>query len=508
MPRALKASNGSAERKGVVIKSIHSARRAEGFTLIEVLVAMAVLLIGIMATVALIDRANATTLTTRNREAATNLTRELVEAARSVPYDELSVPIDEKLQGFQGLADERPLETGWQIERRGQVFTVTATVCTVDDAKDGIADHGTDGSSFCDNPTPTAEPDPVERNPEDYKRVRVQAAWTTRGVSREVHQTVLINNPGSAGGPAVLSLDPDNFVGATVTSGSTLRFKVITSSIPKDVTWLVDGARKGHATKSDGVGYQWTFDWPVGPAAVPGDALDPSTLLDGPYLVGAEAFNKYGVSGPSRSLTIRLNRSLPLLPAGLAAGRSGDPSDLDTQIVNLEWLKNPERDIVRYRVFRATNPSMTGAVEVCSVERALACLDSDPPPITPLYYVVRAYDLGAGGVERANPTDHTPVEVDAIAASPGPPGSFTVEGDPEGNNKLTWSKPPDVGAGIDFYRLYRDGTSVADRYFRIDDDSATVSFTDNRTDGVPHSYWVTAVDNNYAESAFQGPVTR
>jgi prepilin-type N-terminal cleavage/methylation domain-containing protein len=507
MPSALKARGGAAERRDVVIESINSARRAEGFTLIEVLVAMAVLLIGIMGAVTLIDRANGATVTTRNREAATNLARELVEAARSVPYDQLSVPIDEKLQSFQGLSDEKPLESGWQIERRNQLFTVTATVCTVDDAKDGIADHGTDAAFFCDNPAPTTGT--VERNPEDYKRVRVEAAWTTRGVNREVHQTVLINNPGSAAGPAVLSLDPDNFTGTTVTSGiSTLRFRATTSSIPKDVAWLVDGARKGHATASDGVGFQWKFDWPIGPPAVPGVAVDPSTLLDGPFLVGAEAFNKYGVSGPSRSLTIRLNRSAPLIPGSLAAGRSGDPSDLDGQIVNLEWLRNPERDIVRYRVFRATDVTMNGAVEICSVERALVCVDADPPPVNPLYYVVRAYDIAPGGGERPNPTDHAPVKVEAIAASPGAPGAFTVTGDAEGNNVLTWSKPADVGAGIDFYRLYRDGTSVSDRYFRVDDDSATVTFTDNRTDGVPHSYWVTAVDNNYAESAFQGPVTR
>lgn len=484
-------------------------RPAHGFTLIEVLVAMTVLLVGIMATIALIDRANATTVTTRTREAATNLARELVEAARSVPYDELSVPIQTRLQGFQGLADDKPLETGWQVERRNRLFTVTATVCTVDDAKDGIADHGADSGSFCDNPAPTTEP--LERNPEDYKRVRVQAEWTDRGVTREVHQTVLINNPGSAGGPAVLALEPDNFTGPTVTSGTSLRFRLTTSSIPETVTWLVDGSRKAQATMFDGVGYQWRFDWEIGSPAVDGTsagAVPAGTLLDGPYLVGAEAFNKYGVSGPSRSLTVPLNRSLPLVPHGLAAGRGGDPTDAEAQIVNLEWLQNPERDIRRYRVYRSTAASMTGAVEVCEVERALACVDPDPPDVDALYYVVRAYDLAPGGGERANPVDHAPMQVARTTEAPSPPPSLSVSGDADGNNVLTWTRPSEAGAGIDFYRIYRDGTDVSDRYFRVDDDSATVTFLDNRTDGVPHTYWVSVVDANYAESTLQGPVTR
>ena len=53
-----------------------------GFTIVEVMVAMAILLVGLLGTVAMIDGANATTASTRGREGATNLARELVEASR------------------------------------------------------------------------------------------------------------------------------------------------------------------------------------------------------------------------------------------------------------------------------------------------------------------------------------------------------------------------------------------------------------------------------------------
>jgi hypothetical protein len=54
---------------------------------------------------------------------------------------------------------------------------------------------------------------------------------------------------------------------------------------------------------------------------------------------------------------------------------------------------------------------------------------------------------------------------------------------------------------VQFYRVYRDGTAIANRY----DVTGTTSYVD--APGGSHSYWVTAVDDNFRESPATGPVS-
>src|ERR671924_130288 len=121
--------------------------RTDGFTLIEVLIAMAVLLIGVLGTLTIIDRANARTVSTRSHEAAVNMARELLEGARSVPFANLTpATIEGQMQALPGLADDGA-PAGWTIRRRGVTYTATATVCTFDDARDGLGSHA--AGNFC-----------------------------------------------------------------------------------------------------------------------------------------------------------------------------------------------------------------------------------------------------------------------------------------------------------------------------------------------------------------------
>src|SRR5690348_17291052 len=94
------------------------ATSAEGFTLVELMVAAMVLVIGILGTLTLLDTANARIQTTRQREAATNLARELAEAARAVPYSSLDTNptvLQGTLQQEPGLADASSATPGWQL---------------------------------------------------------------------------------------------------------------------------------------------------------------------------------------------------------------------------------------------------------------------------------------------------------------------------------------------------------------------------------------------------------
>ena len=65
---------------------------------------------------------------------------------------------------------------------------------------------------------------------------------------------------------------------------------------------------------------------------------------------------------------------------------------------------------------------------------------------------------------------------------------------------VSWlPSPGDSDGTIKGYRIYRDGTSLANRYGSLLA-ASTTSFTDTAaTEG--HTYYVAAVDNNDAESA-------
>ena len=99
-----------------------------GFTLVEVMVTMMILLVGMAGAVTLINGANATTVKTKQREAATNLQRELVENARGVPYEQLTTNgLRAALQAIPALGDTSS-GGAWTIDRRDTTFTVTTSV--------------------------------------------------------------------------------------------------------------------------------------------------------------------------------------------------------------------------------------------------------------------------------------------------------------------------------------------------------------------------------------------
>jgi prepilin-type N-terminal cleavage/methylation domain-containing protein len=466
----------------------------EGFALVELLVAMVILVIGVLGTLALIDRANATTVSTRGREAAVNVTRELAEAARSVPYASLTpASIEGEIQSLPALGDDGA-PAGWTIRRRGYTFTVNASMCTFDDPRDKGGTHA--AGNFCaDSATGTED-----RNPEDYRRVRVDVHWNDRGTAREAHQTLLINNPGSAGAPAVRTLDINagsatrSLTGqVTAAASDTLVFDLTTSSKPATLHWLLDGGSQAPIT--NGAGQSWHFNWSLGSAE--------TGVVDGAYVVSAEAFDEYGVSGPSRSLTVSLNRVPPSQVTAVAGGRTGDPAQRDQQVVDLEWLPNPERDIVGYSVERTDNAGTI--VEVCARKDQTSCIDQDPPVEDGLIYRVYAWDTWPdSGQPRKGTAPSDPLVVKLDNNPPFAPASATATLQGDGSVSLSWPRPspedPDTGDGIAFYRIYRDGTTYGARYATWIDADATAQFIDGNTGGTPHDYWITAVDNNYAES--------
>lgn len=464
-----------ADRAGL----IHARER--GFTLVEVMVASAILLAGVLGTIALVDGANARTAATKTREGATNLARELVEAARAAPYRQVTQgSLAGQLQARPGLADS-DAASGWTLARRGAEYAIRVSVCSLDDPADGLGDHS--GGAFCADAQPAGSAD---GNPEDYKRVVFDLSWSVGAQRHSLRQVTLATPRGTGDLPAVKSLELSSPPSEPITSPavSAASFTVGTAGPTETVSWSVDGVAQGVA---GGGNVAWSFVWPL-------------DVVDGSYDVAAHALDPNGLSGPSRSLTVTLNRYAPDAPEHFNAGRN------TPGVVEAEWSANSERDIVGYRVYRES--SSGAATLACPLQTATSCIDLNAPGSAGAYWVV-AVDRDPAGSLREG-AESTRIDVSVANEAPSPPADLAATTTADGSTVLSWVAPspadPDAGDSIDSFRIYRDGESFADRYDRTPLGTDT-SYTDEATGGTTHTYHVTAVDTHLKESILAGPVT-
>jgi hypothetical protein len=523
-----------------------------GFTIIEVMVASLVLLVGLVGTVTLINAANATTVSTQAREQAVSLERELLEATHSVPYQQLSpTSVVSQVQAAPGLRNAG-VGPGWTIQRRGFTYTVAVGVCSVDDPSNGYGTENPD--TFCattaspnpscntllgtsgniagvasavtsanatltgqqaigscgldpdldgrvDNLTQTdvpkctggaCTPAPTgDSNPDNYKRILVLVTWTVNQVGHYALQSSTIPNPGPAGGPTISSLATTATLPITNTySATTVPFAVTTSNDATAVSWSVNGTPMGNASGASG---SWNFSWNIGTAG------SGTEVMDGSYVITVTAYNQNSVYGPNQSLTATLNRRQPYAPTGFVGG-------LNPSVVELEWIANKESDISGYRVYRVGTPN----TKVCDVPvTRLSCQDAAPPSTYPIKYYIVAVDHDNASPPQLREGDPSAqITVTNSNQAPNPPTGLAASPS-NGNTVLAWTAPatsdPD-GDPIAFYRIYRDGSAYVNRYDRTL--GAQTTYTDTATGGVAHTYYITAVDPQLMESPIVGPVTR
>lgn len=483
--------------------------KEDGFTLIEVMVAITLLLVGALGTVTMIDGANAVTTQTKAREGATALARSVLEISRGIQYRELTgAQVLAEMEARPGLADADAGAAGHQIESRNFTYTITPSVCSMDDAKDDLGDHDEPTVTFC---AESDGPGTVDRNPDDYRRVTVTVDWALQGGRTEsLTQRGLVTNPVGGLGPSVTSLVPDTPATALIVSDATetASYDVTTSTSADTVSWSVNGSRLGEATGADTA---WDFTWGLGDPDVAATAV-----LDCTYLVQAEAFDEKGRAGTPSALTVTLNRRAPFAPPNFDGGRN-----LNGAFVDLQWDSNAECDVNEYRVYRGET---TGAIVdlVCTRTNTqpTECVDEAAPSGVTLYYQVVAVDTPAEGRDEEGDRSGvlTVQDEDLYTAPTAPPNLAICAGgnpdcdDIDGNaapadtSVLSWDASTDDD-GIQFYRVYRGGNTYADRLDILFPVSGKpLVFVDSTASG-SEDYYVSAVDSLFGESALTGPVT-
>ncbi len=470
-------------------------RDSSGFSLVEVMIAALILVVGAGAAFSLIDSANRSVSSNSARVGATNLGRELSEYARTTDYDLLQPSqLVTALRKHSSIAGTLSGST-WTIVRRNVTYTISASVCTFDDPKDGIS--ATPPANACPQPAAVAGA-PTEINPDDFRRVTYNMSWVARARAGKITHSSLVVNPAGGLGPRITKFDEPT---AQVTTGSvswgaTSLLKV-TSTTAASVHWTADDGISGN--DAGGGPKDWGFDWTFGT-----EFNSPAQWTrDGSYTVQAQAFDSRGVPGEAKYVTVHVNRHAPAAVAGLVGGYNKSRG-----VVDMRWERYDERDLQGYRVTR-----MSDDQQICpasgSVQSGISCMDPNPPLLGSVYKVEAfdCVDLKAATCVLRDGADSFTAAISLVGGTaPDAPTGLTasvVDGKPT----LTWTPPATVPDGpVRFYRIYRDtGTGVGHRY----DETVTSdpSYTDpNPGSTTAHTYWVTAIDQNFNESDPSSPV--
>jgi prepilin-type N-terminal cleavage/methylation domain-containing protein len=452
-----------------------------GFTIVEMMVAVVVLLVGTLGTLAMLDTANKRSRGAQDRQNGIAVGRQVLEAAKSIPYRHVApgsiVSVLRQDADIAGVS-----ASPWRIERDNTTYTVQVSVCWLDEPADGLGSRA--AGNFCDG---SGAGGTADGNSIDHKRVTVVTSWDTDAGAGSARQSTLVSARGGIDAPGVESVQLTSPATAPITdpNATSASFAVTTNQDAAAVVWSLDGAQQDAA---GGSARNWNFSWELPPS-------------DGAYDVSAQAFDSEGTGGEVRSTTVVVNRFVPAAVNDLEAARRS------SGVVETAWLASPERDVIGYRVYRQEG---SGPVEVaCTLVTQTTCVDPSPPPRTGavLDYWVVAIDKDPQDQEREGPPSNR-VDVNAPNSAPNPPEALTLSKDAEGNSVLQWTPAavadPD-GDPIDWYRVYRDGTAISDRLAEVT--GTVTTHVDYQTQGASHQYWITSVDSRFSESAFVGPVT-
>src|SRR3954464_13363822 len=241
-----------------------------GFTLVEILVAITILLVGVLGVTTMITVSDKTTVINNSRQGATAVVRRALETSRSLSFRSIkSATLASSIQ--TASPDLATTQAGtWKVARDGYVYTLDATVCRVDDDSDGYGAHDSADPLFCSDNTTTGTAD---TQPGDYKRVAVTATWTVKGQTRTMKQVTLVPPGGVGDAPAatdVHATSPSASAGqplliTTRPNPPQITFGATATNNPGYMSWLIDGTPlltcPPTTTSCSGAGSAWCFPW-------------------------------------------------------------------------------------------------------------------------------------------------------------------------------------------------------------------------------------------------------
>jgi prepilin-type N-terminal cleavage/methylation domain-containing protein len=518
----------------------------DGFSLIEILVAMVVIVVGALGTLALLDRASGQTSETKARQTATALMREMVETSQGLPYTQLTAESVATTLQSNGFADDAPGTSGWQVKRNGITYTVTATACIVDDPSDGQAPHGA-GAGFC---TDSAAGTGDSNAGDDYRRVTL-SAMPPAGMGPALTQTTVvgsnrITNPGGTGpggGTATsneireMKITAPTLYGGQVApclnhTSCTWPSETSSTVSPKSVTLHATTAYTAQKVvfAIDGqvvatiVGPATTFAWTWNL---------PDDQPDGAYVVTSQIYDAAGtaaISSPS-PLVVTINRYVPDVNgfAPTAAGRNplfGNTPEVETY-PSTSTTARVDRDVTGFLATRLVNGSLHGTACQTYSPLVRGCQDVLAPNEngTALTYRITPTGANPDGTEQIGGIATASANVNIDNNRPSVPTAPTAVRNGT-TVTLSWTNPaasgdPDTGDCIDFYRIYRrdlnDDTAFeyADRIDRTtfgnavtpcgaDASEMSNSITLFEDTATAKRYRITAVDTHMAESTRVG----
>src|SRR5436309_722722 len=299
-----------------------SLRSQTALTLVETMVAAALLLVGLLGTVKLIDVASSSQGDAKAREGATNLAREVLEDAHDTAYTQVGSSgwITPSLQNLSNDTNSTNTVTTpnthsaqTSLTRRKISYTANVSWCSVDDSKDSYGTHSS-SINWCSDSTTTGTGDSA---PEDLKRVTATITYSINGNAKTLSQTVTFSATGGMVAPSVQSLCASGLpIGAgtsctgpftiSVSSPTTQNF-IGTAPGAADMKFAVNGveATSGVTNNNDGT---WTYAWPL------------TGLNDGNYTVTATAVDALGNRSRPLSQQVKLARGSTLAPQNIQAG--------------------------------------------------------------------------------------------------------------------------------------------------------------------------------------------
>lgn len=543
MGQPLLPIKGFADDGGMdAVQGDHVRTREDGFTVVEILIAAIILVVGLLALLMMIIASDHAIAKNRVRQAETSAAREVLEDARSLLYTQLNpTSIASALQPVvpgATIVASASVPT-LQLSRSIYTFQVAFTsICSLDDSSDGYGSHSqapASGGSWCPDVAASGTTDP---QPDDYKRVSVTVTPFIGGVASTpvVQQSILIYARPTHG-PAVTCLTttsgscPGTNVSITSPATTSVPFFVTTNSTADRIQWLVNGSQPPSNEIAGGAtdpyapgGTSSSFTW--GLPQVSG------VYIDGTFTITAIAYDSNGNAGTRSTLQVTVNRHVAIAPASVSAGWNAQINGVDIQ-----WLPSIDQDLLYYQVWHQIGTgaaSQVTTVPCASTILQTSCYDLSAPAPTEIP-ACAGIDVGTSdkywvlGVDtdpstgQPRPSTALSPSVDANICDHPPNAPVSLLGTlSNGTMSLSWTMPspqdPDSGDSIQGWRIYRwtQGGTVqfpGSRYALVGvtggGGSTVTSFSDGSADpgGVAQSYCVTSVDTHLNESPCSGVVS-